>query len=180
MGDSLLLVDMDGVLVDFHGGAYRHFGWEPPAKMSWDFFLDHGVSAAEFWGALDASFWAGLQPTAEFGDLLAGLEALVGPERIGLLSSPSRTGGSLQGKADWVRRHMPAYSRRLLLGAAKHFVAGPNKLLIDDLESNVTSFRAHGGAAVLVPRDWNARSAEAPGNRFDVGALLGEVRAALS
>jgi len=55
----------------------------------------------------------------------------------------------------WIREHLPAYSRRFLIGPAKEFCANPRSVLIDDSETNVKAFFEAGGHTVLVPREWN-------------------------
>jgi hypothetical protein len=42
-----------------------------------------------------------------------------------------------------------------MFGSAKHLMAKPDVLLIDDLQKNVDKFIDAGGQAVCVPSNWN-------------------------
>ncbi len=171
------LLDLDGVLVDFVGGALSLHGKHvPPSEVRWDFLTQIGLEPADFWRPLGRSFWAGLPWTAEGRELLDVVEDVFGPENVCLLTSPCATPGCCEGKLDWVARELPAYRRRVLVGACKHLVAGPGKLLLDDHDANVEAFREAGGSAILVPRPWNDRRAECDGQgRFDAAAVADEV-----
>ena len=48
-----------------------------------------------------------------------------------------------------------------LAGASKARLARPNTILIDDSDANVTAYREACCPAILVPRPWNSRYAEA-------------------
>lgn len=176
-------LDLDGVLVDFvAGGLAFHGKTLPPDEVRWDFpqqvgFV--GTWAAEFWNPLGKDFWAGLGWTVEGKLLLAHLEVLFG-DRVVLLSSPCGTPGRHEGKCEWVERELPAYRRRVCLGAAKHLFAAPTKILVDDHDANADAFTAEGGRAVLVPRPWNRRRGDCrPGGLFDVQALIDEIEEVL-
>ena len=157
-------VDLDGVLVDFVGPALRLHGKDlAPLEVRWNFPEQVGFTRetlGQFWDALDQPFWRSLPWTHEGRDLLRGVEAAFA-DRVSLLSSPCLTPGCLEGKREWIDLNLPReYGRRYLLGAPKHLVAGPGKVLIDDHEEHVDRWVARGGVGVLVPRPWNRRRAE--------------------
>lgn len=172
-----LLLDLDGVLVNFVRGAHLAHGREPVARVEWNFFEPWGMTPVEFWAPMGFDFWLNLTWTDEGRELLRGLEGLIPSDRIALLTSPCDTRGGVEGKVEWVRRHMPDYRRRLLVGPPKYLMAGPGKVLVDDHEPNVDGFLGEGGRAVLVPRSWNRRADEAcpTTNTFSVQAVLAEV-----
>lgn len=175
-------LDLDGVLVDFVGGALRRHGRGlEPSEVRWGFPSQIGFGGVDdpaFWAPLGRAFWAGLDWTHEGKGLLAAVESLFG-DRVALMTSPCETEGCVEGKRDWVRRHLPGYQRRTFVGGAKHLAAGPGKLLIDDREENVDAFAAEGGHALLVPRPWNRhRERTDASGRFDLAALAGGVRGA--
>lgn len=172
----ICFLDLDGVLVDFVGGAFALHGRSLPRRaVQWDFDKQLGIPAADFWAPMGQAFWAGLDWTPEGRLLLGGIEGLFG-ENVVLLTSPCQTVGAVEGKVDWIRQYLPRYSRRFFVGPAKHTIAGPGKVLVDDHEGNVTPFVAHGGNAVLVPRPWNRRASETNDNGcFDVDAVLREL-----
>ena len=82
----------------------------------------------------------------------------VGWDQICVLTSPSKYPHCVPGKRAWISKHYPKLTRQILFGSCKHFIAGPNKLLIDDKDSNVKEFHGAGGASILVPRPWNSHS----------------------
>ncbi len=152
-----VFVDLDGVLCDFVRGALAAHGRAdvPEASVAWGIESQLGIEPAAFWGRLGFDFWAGLEPYPDGFALLRRAEELVGPERIGLLTSPCDTAGCVDGKRAWVVRHLPGYARRLFVGSAKELFAGPSKVLVDDHDANVDRFLAAGGFTFQPPRPWN-------------------------
>lgn len=157
-----LFFDLDGVLSDFVRGALKFHGREDvhPSRVEWGIEAQLGMRPAEFWAPLGYGFWSSLEPYPDGMALLAAAEKLVSPERIALLTSPCDTAGCVDGKRDWVARHLPAYTRRLFVGSAKHLFAAPTKLLIDDNDENCRRFESAGGRTVQPPRPWNVHRAQ--------------------
>lgn len=154
------LLDMDGVLVDFVGGACHWHGktnpyGKPGTAGEWDVIKLIGMEPEPFWKNLGRGFWSGLDWMHDGKFILDVVEEAFGADNVCLLTSPCETDGCIDGKRDWVKAHMPSYSKRLLVGSAKEFCAGPDRLLIDDHPGNVTKFKAAGGSACLLPRPWN-------------------------
>ncbi len=177
----VILFDMDGVLADFVGGALRvHGKYIHPGEVGYNFWtqvgFDGDAGAKAFWALLaNPGFWANLDPLPDGMELFERVRGLVSKDRIGLLSS-GFCPGSPDGKAEWVRKHLPGFERRLYTGADKHLLAAPHIILIEDYEANVEAWQAAGGKAVLVPRSWNRRRGETlPGNTFRPAALAGEI-----
>ena len=150
-----ILLDMDGVLADFVGGAAQLYGKDANLVDCWDFYHKWEMTAEEFWPALGRDFWAGLPLTHECRGIVKLAEGLVGAENVCLLSSPCMTEGCMEGKMDWIKRNLPDYRRRFLFGPAKQFATARHRVLVDDSDDNVRSFVKHGGCAVMVPRPWN-------------------------
>lgn len=163
-----ILLDMDGVLVDFIGGAYGLHQRPMPDAVPWRIWEEMGLTEEEFWAPMGHDFWANLPWTPEGQLLVRQLELMVGAENICLLTSPCLTPGCAEGKLAWIGRHLPQYRRQYLLGPAKGFAAGPGKVLVDDHEKNVADFRSMGGGAVLVPRPWNSNASHL--DRYDTPA----------
>lgn len=170
---------MDGVLVDFTAGALQFHGKHlDPQEIRWEFPRQIGFGdtyAPDFWNPLGREFWENLDWTYEGLLLLAHLENYFGAN-ITIISTPCETDGCADGKRNWVKKHIPQYSKRLFLGADKSILAGPNKVLIDDNDKNVETFRAAGGKAILVPRPWNCRRSETCSmGRFSVSSVMFDV-----
>jgi hypothetical protein len=177
-------LDLDGVLVDFVGGALAAHGRTLPiADVRWDFCTQigfRGVDDPAFWAPLGYDFWANLGWHAD-GRAIVGTVDRLFEGQVALLTSPCDTLGCAEGKREWVRRHLPEFSQRLLIGTSKHLVAGPGKVLVDDHDANVAAFRCGGGRAVLVPRPWNTRCGETlDEGKFCSASLLVEIDAARS
>lgn len=162
MKNCVVLFDMDGALADFVGGALKAHGKTiPPREIEWDFYkhpVFNGMSPEQFWAPLaNREFWANLDPLPDGMELFRRVADLVGKDRIGFLSS-GLCPGSCDGKRDWIKRHLPGFENAAIFSTAKHLVAHPNAILIDDLEKNIKDFQLFGGNGVLIPRTWNRLS----------------------
>jgi 5'(3')-deoxyribonucleotidase len=156
------LLDMDGVIVDFIAGVSDLHGrpnpYQDPAthgKVTFEFW---GLSREECWGPVDAAgadFWAALPKTPEADRIVNLAIRRFGLENVGILSNPAFGRGCIQGKMEWLNRYYPDLVDNAVFTAAKHLMAAPGNILIDDQDGNVDSFIKAGGEAVLVPRPWN-------------------------
>jgi hypothetical protein len=165
-----IFFDLDGVLADFVTGALAAHGRTdvPAASVEWAIETQLGIEPETFWKPLGLEFWRDLPRHEDGFALLAHAEAKFGRDRIALLSSPCQTAGCLEGKREWVRRHLPDYERRLFLGSAKQMFAGPRTVLVDDHDTNTNRFVTAGGWSVPVPRPWNSHRARCDGAAFPV------------
>jgi len=145
-------LDMDEVITDFNAGVCRQINLPYPPK-TYDFFEDVRLQVNDF---CTTEFWANLDWTPDGHDILRLVTSTFKPEQIYLLTIPMPNPGSYTGKALWVQRHLPEYSKRLIVTPApKSLFARPDTLLIDDKDENVEGFVKAGGNAILVPRPWN-------------------------
>lgn len=160
-----VLLDLDGVLVDFVRGMCESHGRENPFDSGHtDYYLEKawGMPESEFWAPSDCSeWWAELPKTEEADDIVDLVERYFGMENVCILTSPTLSPLSLAGKVEWIKKHYPEYSRKFLIGPQKHFCANPYNVLIDDHEINIQKFRDHHGIGILVPRPWNSAAGEA-------------------
>lgn len=156
-----IMLDIDGVLADFIGGAARLHRQDPASVRTWNFFAQWGLTVSDFWAPLGYDFWANLPLYPEAHEVVERCEKAVGAAKVCLLTSPCETAGCLDGKRDWVRRHFPQFNQRCLIGSAKQFCASPTSLLVDDHDGNCKAFMLAGGSACLFPRLWNANHSSA-------------------
>lgn len=161
-----VFLDMDGVLVDFAGGACKFHGKELPYKSNREYSYDIaglvGLEDKLFWDPLGFDFWANLEPTPWFEEVLWMVWDKFGFNNFSLLASPCKTRGCADGKIAWIEKMLPReFHRKFLIGPAKSICASENTLLIDDFEGNVDKFREHGGHAFLFPAPWNSKFGEA-------------------
>lgn len=165
---TVCFLDMDGVLADFYGGVCRlHMRKNPYAPPSDDVLGEPWLHNVWGWteeqlkdGIRDNTpFWASLPLTSECHEIVEMARKAFG-DNVCLLSSPSGMRAALPGKFTWIRRNLPEFIDRFLIGHTKEFVAAPHALLIDDYDHNVDAFCAAGGQAFLLPRPWNSRHDE--------------------
>lgn len=160
---SQLLLDMDGVLVDFVGGCSRAHGRESPyehgmGRGEWDMAALWKISDDEFWEPTNSyDFWFNLEKTREADAILGLANSIFGTENVAILSSPSSHPECIEAKIDWLDKHYPQFDhgKRVVFTYSKGFVAGPNRFLIDDRDKNIKEFNAQGGNAIYCPRPWN-------------------------
>jgi len=165
----IVYLDMDGVLVNFREGVFRVFNkpHDLPKSIAglsnspekWIFWDDWPcITDAEVDSICTSDFWAGLRWTHDGKEILSMLEEKFGKENIFLLTTPMPNPGSGTGKMQWAQRHLPEYSKRLIISSApKHLFASRDALLIDDKDSNIGGFYGCGGNSILVPRPYNKK-----------------------
>lgn len=150
-----ICLDVDGVLVDFVGGAAKLLNYDPAVVTCWDYYPLIGKTEDEFWRAIDSAgsdFWHDL-PIYPWAIKL--IEDCRSTAPTILLTSPSQCPSSAHGKLRWIQSHLGRRFRDYLIGAKKEFCARPDTILIDDSDANYRKFEEHGGRAILFPRPWN-------------------------
>lgn len=150
------IVDLDGVLIDFVGGALKAHGVN---KKDVDIrnpslYRELGLTVEEFWHPLKKhEFWSELNWLPDGKQILQIIESSFSD--IVICTSPGIEPYAASGKMEWIIREIPSYLPKLLIGRPKHFLASPESILFDDLEKNTSKFEKWGGSAILVPRPWN-------------------------
>lgn len=155
-----LLLDMDGVIVDYCKGVCELHNRPNPYvhlvnRGRFDMAQIWNIKQDNFFEGCEHDFWANLDFMPDGPKILEMVESKFGLENICLLSSPTRNLTCISGKLDWINKHIPQYSRSFLFGPQKHFCAHIDNVLIDDKDENVDDFIRHGGRAFLLPRHWN-------------------------
>lgn len=167
------MLDMDGVLVNFVEGAMKTHGkWIRRGQVKWDFHVQLGIPDKKFWDPFGYDFWSNLEWHEEGHKLLDELTKLFGLENIVILTSPCATQGCADGKIAWIKKNIPQFKRRFLIGSVKHMCASPKHILIDDHDLNVEKFEQHGGHTELVPRSWNKREHLTVNNTYCVDKFM--------
>lgn len=150
-----ICLDLDGVEVDFVGGAAKLMGYDPAVVTMWDYYPLIGRTESEFWSIIDAAgadFWSNLEPYPWYKELHAICESI--GDTI-FLTTNSKHRSSAEGKVAWMQEHFGSNFRSYLIGPKKEFCATPNTILIDDSDANCEKFVKHGGRAILFPQPWN-------------------------
>lgn len=141
--------DMDGCLTDFDN-QYEHFTGLTPEEMDKELIQKYGEKKAKsmFWEKIDhlgPKFWADMKWMSDGKKLWN----FIKPCNPKLLSSPSRSQTSQEGKKQWVDKHLPGVELILRPASQKQEFANPNSILIDDKPSNIEQWKAKGGIGIL-------------------------------
>jgi hypothetical protein len=154
----MIILDLDGVLVNHHYGILRTFpglrkqydAFERPVPWNWaSRILDDDI-----WKKLPSTWWEALPWTPEGRRILDLCEEKFGTD-ICLATSPSESPAAAYGKMLWIEQYLPEYLGRCQIGRSKHLLGQPGRILIDDSEDNIEKFCSRGGTGILVPRPWN-------------------------
>lgn len=158
-----LFLDMDGVLCNWdkgchllHGLKHDQNNW--PYKFGpegWHFYKEIPMTVPQLFKGQDREFWANLEWMPDGKEILRSCESKFG-DNVCLLTSPYDNTGAVDGRKDWIKKHMPKYVHKHLIGDPKEFCAHDEAILVDDCEDNIKKWRDAGGIGVLVPRPYNS------------------------
>lgn len=164
-----ILLDMDGVLVDFMGGLHHalNLPWDPDNYRykagEYDCFesmVESNPDKLKSMGPIyrttdERAFWANLEWDRFGKKYLAVAQSFKVP--IYICTKPMLRPEAWAGKIDWLGKHIKdAVSGTIITSGPKHMLAKPGAVLIDDKDENVNEFRAAGGQAYLIPQPWNS------------------------
>lgn len=142
--------DLDGVLCDFEA-RFEHFAGLSPDEYRIEIAKKYGEKQVNkmFWDLIDKQigvrFWRGI-PWMPGGQQLWNY---IKPYNPTLLSSPSYDESSKIGKSLWVKDHISGTPLIFRQAKLKSDFAGPNKILIDDREDTIMSWKAKNGIGIL-------------------------------
>ena len=169
-----IMLDMDGVLVNFMEGIKSIYGYDdyeiPDHTYQihlWTFYAEGNpfkISKKELREIFDYSseFWVKLPEYSWSKELIKKCFNLVGPENVFILSAPSR-GESCKGKFNWIEKNYPEMGDRYVLTPHKYLCA-QDSVLIDDSDWKIDSFVEAGGHGIVFPQEWNSQHGNV-GNR---------------
>jgi len=128
-----LFIDMDGVLTDFRKAFLSKTG-------------KHIESVNDFWNYLkdDEDFWANMEWLPEGKRMWDSVKHL-SPT---ILSSPIKDPSCIRGKNKWIDKHLGKNIPRIF-ESKKWKYSGPNKILIDDMDKNISPWVTHGGIGII-------------------------------
>lgn len=174
----ICFIDLDGVLADFVSGACRAHNRpdpynDPKSHGVFDIEKLWGLTPEQFWEPIvaDPDFWFNLQETPEAKGIVRAAMDTFGRDHCCVLTAPNMDDPHcVPGKNWWVGEHFPEFKKdkakgwhtgNILFGSAKQFLAGPDRVLIDDRDRNIDDFQKWGGVGIRVPRLWNMEWREA-------------------
>lgn len=150
----MIFLDVDGVLCDFNTAAQRALGLPVGPVYTWDWFLGHGLTEAEFWAGIhlygDDFYREMVEPYPWAEELLSTCQRT---DTTFLLTACAQDPRSWAGKKIICDRLAPGVP--VIMTKHKYLLAGPIRLLIDDKRSNIEKFRRAGGESLLFPQPWN-------------------------
>lgn len=174
------LVDMDGVLSDFHSHALRAHGITPFPRLQWPSMgvplnklweldaikylslrQETELEKAAFWHPINSNpmFWEELEPFYWIDELLELLESKVGRGNVEIATAGSKHPSSYSGKRQWLMSNGLGRFEPIIIGK-KWRLSHPGTILIDDWEKH-EGFTKRGGSFCLFPQQWNRNHAEA-------------------
>jgi len=145
----MIFFDLDGVLSDFDRWATEQGKLKPNGAVNWN--------------ALDYNWWVTMPPTPGAKDAYDTAWKL---GRVMFLTAASLDSGSFSGKVDWVKKFVPEAGSRIVEtlviapSADKALLAAPNRILIDDRQSNIDAWNAAGGMGIHHTGDFKQTLAE--------------------
>lgn len=154
--DIHIFLDLDGVLANFVGGVEEEFDADLSNLDHWGIWKSLDISSHDFWNKLrdNPRFWFDLEPYPWARDLVnLCLEKSKGNTTI--VTSPDMTAHTYGQKAAWIMKFYPGLARKFFVGPEKHLLAQPDRILIDDADSNIEKFHKAGGRTITFPQKWN-------------------------
>lgn len=145
MRDFEIYCDLDGVLVDLAGRISEIYG-KDLRNGSISSYLQELVNSQSKTDTLN--FWINLDKTNDCMMLWKFIEQFTPT----IITSCSNMPIACTGKKKWCDNHLSIPSRRVICvprSDSKKNYAGPNRVLIDDLESNINEWEASGGIGIL-------------------------------
>lgn len=159
-----ILLDMDGVLVDFMSGAIKALNKAYHKDITleqyatefgkWGTYDYYGISKKEFWQAIEnvLGFWLDLQPIPWYKELYNYLSS---KGDVTITTAPSKSNSCVVQKYRWLEYYLNIKKEDVIMINKKQLLVAPGNILIDDSPDNVDRFSSVGGKAILVPSTWN-------------------------
>lgn len=167
-----VLLDMDGVLADWHEAAMNIYDCTIDDYKSinpnrpWEYKLEDWLTAVtkpekpisneELWLQLckDRRFWQNIPAFSWTRPLVNWL--LQEDFEVWLVSFPGWDKRGVEGKLAWLTQHLPELDQhRTFFGRDKWLMANWQTVLIDDCDANIGQFIEHGGRGICFPQPWN-------------------------
>ena len=168
MKQPVVFLDVDGIMADLLKSILSAHGIEKSLDaLDWprgeDGYYIHevlGLSWDDLWSAYTEQHVVDMDKMPEADELFGMVSRIDRSWRLCFLTSPIPN--QLNGRYRWLRKHYPSIPIAIV-DDKTYCCSGPECLLIDDCDKVVESWRRAGGYAILFPRRWNTRHAEANG-----------------
>ena len=161
MSDKIIFLDLDGVIANFTKAVANAFNidydgiednWTPGEHS---IATQIGKSEGEIWARVNKidTFWQDIEVYPHAKKMV---KYLKGKYEVHVCTSPSSQPDCASGKIKWLVKHGFGFGRNIIVTPNKHLFAGPNRLLIDDMDKNCNKFKEFGGEVILFPQVWNS------------------------
>ena len=151
-----MFLDLDGVLCNFVKQSQIVHGKLDVPATKWNYFEDWGINVEQFWSKIDstADFWESLEPYPWMNALMGLVSSY--DENFYILTAPHNHPNSYSGKCRWISCVLGLDpTQKAIFTHAKHLVADPNRILIDDNPRNIEDWQNSGGYGILFPQPWS-------------------------
>lgn len=167
----MIFLDLDGVFADFSGAAASLHGKWGTKIEKWNFFLDWKLTPKMFWDKINAEgddfYGEQVLPYPWAKDLLLAVQET--DDFMVLTNAACNTPCGYASKRAWVDKYLQPHvvdHIKVMVGSEKHLLAGKDRVLLDDYDENINSFRCPpdgsvGGYAITFPQLWNTQRRQA-------------------
>lgn len=158
-----IMLDMDGVLVDFVTGLCGRLNKENPYNSPEPFQMNRSIEKlidvpdhkAVNDIMSDPNFWIELDPLPWFDQIVQFFMETFGKSNVGILSSPGYriSPETYYGKVEWIKKHLPKVRSRIAIFHEKSFLKNPDIVLVDDYDNKIDSWNPC--PTCQIPQPWN-------------------------
>ena len=164
-----ILLDMDGVIADFHTQAIgvlntwleKRYTTEMYVNecVGWDMWRPYGIDCDTFVRLIDETpnFWIDIPPYPWAKELYDYCME-IGEGNVTICTTPFHDPACSSQKQEWLSKHLGINSSSVMLGSRKYLMAKPGNVLVDDYNKNINRFIKEGGDGALVPSSWNTHN----------------------
>jgi len=155
---DLIVVDMDGVLVNFRKGVFDLFGIENTKEnlKVWEIGKEIlNMKEKNFWNFIknEKEFWLNLEPFPWKNKLMKIVDGYA--DNVVICSKSPMDAGCYSQKRKWLDKYNLGKYEHFIGNGNKSWMAGKNRVLIDDLIDNLFDFKDKEGYGILFPQEYN-------------------------
>lgn len=156
-----IFLDMDGVIADWNKQFCIISGLDNDTIIkNWPAGVTEihdvlGITKSQMWGRVGANkdFWLDI-PVFPYAHEM--VDYLRSRYHVRICTSPSSDPQSVADKLRWLTKHKFKFGSDVHVGKDKHWLAAPDRMLIDDMDKKIEAFATNGGKTFLFPQVWNS------------------------
>ena len=159
--NKIIFLDLDGVIANFTKAVTNAFNIEYDniednwIKGEYSIAPQIGKTEGEIWARLNKidTFWEDIEVYPYASKMVKYLKSKY---EVHVCTSPSSQPNCTTGKIKWLIKNRFGFGRNIIITPNKHLFAGPNRVLIDDMDANCEKFKLFGGETILFSQVWNS------------------------